>query len=110
MLRDKIISANDNKVQQVTVPEWDCDLFLRCWTGSERATFQDWFSDAKSKADLYGQVLVLSIADEHGKRIFTHGDIEALQAKNGQVLERLTVAALRLNGITSDAVADAKNG
>jgi hypothetical protein len=104
-LRDKILSAKDSNLAKVSVPEWECDIHVKSWSGLERVKVQ-----SLTKSDeLLARVVALSACDEAGVRLFKDEDVAALQEKNGAVLERVALAALQHNGIGKEAIAEAKN-
>lgn len=106
-LKQKILSFTDTKPIQVEVPEWNCTVYLRQWSGVDRDSFTSWFGNNKDKNGSL-KILVLTLCDENGELLFTDEDMEALNQKSFKVLERLTLAALQLNGLNPEAVEDAK--
>lgn len=100
-LRDQILSVADIKPQPVEVPEWMVDgkpltVYLKPMTAAERLQFTlaAYGEDGKYiKEGSRGRMLAAILCDADGGRLFTTTDIEALEAKNGRVIERLYDAA-----------------
>jgi hypothetical protein len=90
---------------KVSVPEWDAEIHVKSWSGSERVKVQS----LQKSDELLARVVALSACDEAGVRLFSDEDVNALQEKNGAVLERVALAALQHNGIGKEAIAEAKN-
>ena len=115
-IRDRILDADDLDTQSVHVPEWDVTLELRSPSGAERAammrlTVDD---DGERKLDDWSLLWPIAIAvcafdPESGERVFQLDEVEALQAKNANVLQRLGDLCLALAGLKPDAV-DAGKG
>lgn len=95
-IKEHILAAVDTSVQAIEIPEWACTLYIRSWTGKERNSILKYKDDPDK---LYQKVLVLSIADESGKAVFSDQDAEAIMGKNTAVLERIVLAAMKHNGI-----------
>lgn len=108
-LKDKIKNASDLKVKPYRVDEWDCDIYLRSWKGSEKSKFQEWFDQKKHLGEVPARVCLLSIANDDGSRVYQDKDLPELLEKSSEVLDRISVEALRLNGLHSEAVDEAKN-
>lgn len=107
-LREKLLNR-PRRVTKVSVPELDTDVYLGVWTGSERAAFHIWYTPER-RGELFGRVLCMSLFDADGNRVFTDDDVATIQQSlDGVVAERLTLEALRMNGIAKEAVSDAKN-
>jgi hypothetical protein len=125
LTKEQILSADDLPRERVDVPEWappgtdpkDSFVFVRTFSGTDREWYDNWFlSHADENLKLpSGKVLnvaamlcSLAICDEHGGKLFSESDIEALGAKNGEALERCYIAARTRNGLGKKAVEDAE--
>jgi len=119
LTRDQILGIVDRKQKVVDVPEWGGEVIIKEMSGADRAEYMA--SIIKFETNEKGEVvaepdpangdaklLSYCLIDEDGNRLFTRDDIEALGAKNGEVLERLANEALNLNAIDKEAVDDAK--
>lgn len=115
-IRDLILNAQDIKTENVTVPEWGCDVFIKGLTGAERDSYeQSMFTvsengkkvDVKmNRGNLRAKLLVKTICDEAGNRIFTDSDVDALGSKSASALERLFPVAQKLSGLSDKDVED----
>lgn len=112
-LRDQILRADDAQAERVHVSEWGVDVWVRGLTGAERDAIEDSMVKGRGKIDLgnfRARLLVKTVVDEDGKRIFNDEDATALGAKSAAALERLVNVAMRLAGIRAGDVEElAKN-
>lgn len=118
LTKDAIIQAQDFSLVPMDVPEWGGRIYLRKWTGKDRALF---FSKSiRPEGDSAGidwdtlfdnmvLAVALSVCDEGGSRIFntSEADMSLLGSKNGDVIQRIYTEALKINGMGQDAVEDA---
>lgn len=111
-LRQHILNVDDKKVIPLEVPEWKTTVHLRAWTAGERASIQRAWREAdktgKGFESLSARVAVISLCDESGVKLFTDEHIPALQNKCASALELILNSALELNGLSGEAVAEAK--
>ncbi|MGO4811143.1 hypothetical protein AB4156_16395 [Cupriavidus sp. 2MCAB6] len=111
LTKDAIFGASDIVSEDVPVPEWGGSVRVCVMSGLARDVFVS--GGGKSDAgfsDFQARLLVATAVDAAGDRIFEPADVERLQAKSRTVLDRLTAAAMRLNGIGHQAQEDiAKN-
>src|SRR4051812_35036157 len=107
-LKDLIIGAADRPTEKQPVPEWGTDVHVRVMSGEERDAWERVaFDDGKlSEEHFRAKLLVRTLCDEAGQRIFADGDAPALAQKSGVVLSRLYDAASRVNGIGKKDVDD----
>jgi hypothetical protein len=98
--KEQIQAAEDRKPETHSVPEWGGEVCLRCMSGPARESFEEAVS-GKSSGDrnFRAHLLVRSLCDEKGQRIFTDQDVDLLGDKSAAVLIRLAEAAMRLSGI-----------
>jgi hypothetical protein len=109
-LRDEILGRDDLPVEVVTVPEWGMDVRVRALSGKDRDGFEASCLKAQGQpgpdgkpqlqlVNVRARLVVLSVVDETGARVFTDEDATALGAKNGKVLDQLFEVAQRLSGL-----------
>jgi len=114
LLRDKILAAKDIQDEVVDVPEWGVKLLVRGLTGRQRARLLQNAVDANGNVDLeriYPELVIYSVYDpETGEQVFKPADRDALADKSGAALERIAQVAMRLSGLSANAVKEAKNG
>jgi hypothetical protein len=102
-LRNRILAANDIKVEKIAVPEWGGDYFIRVISGSDRDAFEDSYADKKMKS-FRVRFLVLALCDKDGERIFSNDDVSELSKKSAIVINRVFEAAWKSNAFTQEAV------
>lgn len=107
--RDAILQAQDIQVAQVAVPEWGGSVYVRGLTGAERDTFEQRCMDSRKGRQinikgLKTLLVVMSVVDAEGQKMFAPKDAEALQAKSARPIERIYKAASDLSGLTDDDV------
>lgn len=107
-LKETILSKIDSDIIPFQVDEWGCQVFLRTWTGTERVEFAKWHTDNKNSHELHAKVCVLSLCDDAGNRLFSDADMPVLMSKSGRVITEIGVASLEHNGISEDAITQAK--
>lgn len=102
-LRNRILAANDIKVEKVSIPEWGGDYFVRVISGADRDSFEESYADQKMKS-FRVRFLILSLCDESGERIFTEADTAELSKKSAVVINRVFEVAWKANAFTQEAV------
>lgn len=110
LTREQILGADDLRTKAVDVPEWGGPVRIRELSARESA---DWVArsndpdvpQAERGLVTISLMLVLSVIDGEGKRIFTDEDIAALQAKNPEAIRRVFDACLAFNGATAEELA-----
>lgn len=109
-----ILACQDTKIEKVHVEAWGGDVYVRSLTGTERDKFEssNVIKDRKSQTydvrieNLRARLVVLSVCDEGGNRLFTDADAITLGAKNAAVIAQLYDVAARLSGISKDDIAE----
>ena len=106
----QILSADDLESQTMTIPEWGGEVIIRTMTEAERSkieasVIQQNGSNQSVNMERYKvKVVVASLVDEEGKRLFTQKNIDALRQKSARPINRIVNAAQKLNGISDDDV------
>lgn len=111
----EIFAASDLKTETVEVPEWGGAVVIRAMTGTQRDAYEQSLmkrgDDGKFTVDTDGmraKLVLYTAVDEQGNALFTADDLAALSGKSAAVIERLALAAQRMNGLASDSVDEAK--
>ena len=113
--RDAILQADDLQYETVEVPEWGGAVRVRGMTGTERDAYtESSMVDARTGevtlADMTSRLLVRTLVDEEGDRLFSDADVRALGRKSGAALDRVARVAQRLSGLSqADMEALVKN-
>ena len=106
-LKDDILRASDLKKVLIEIPEWSKQkIYVRELTGAERADVIE-----KEKDDSFDKrtyLVMLSLVDEHGNRLFQESDLKALASKSARILDRIFQKALELCKMDEDGVQEAE--
>ncbi|MCT2531021.1 phage tail assembly chaperone [SAR92 clade bacterium H921] len=100
--RKSIFKAVDLDIQNVPVPEWGGDICIRGLTARERDHFEASIGQSANLENLRARLVVLSICDETGERVFKDSDATELGKKNAMVVNRLFDICRNMSGM-SDA-------
>lgn len=108
--KTKIFAADDKPLERVEVPEWGGHVFVRTMSAGERDAYEAELydlsqggkkKDAKSMMDnARARLLVRTLVDEKGERLFEDSDIKDLGGKSGLVVDRIFTVARKVNGLT----------
>jgi hypothetical protein len=119
LTKAQILEAQDLQVEDVEVPEWGGTVRVQGMSGAERNRLeQSWAGMSKNGGELseqawgniYARLTAICAVDEQGERLFTSKDVEALGQKSALALQRVALAAMRVSGLSQEAVEDiAKN-
>ena len=110
LTREAIVSAADGKREQVSVPEWGGDVYLRALDGETRDAMDEAYMSRRDKdgkvsnAVFRSIVLEYCLVDSAGARLFGDEQIAALNRKSASVLRRLYERAEKLNELGAEAV------
>lgn len=110
--KEAILAAQDVVTELVEVPEWGGSVRVRGLTGAERDAFEGETiqrngRDVKTNTrNLRARLVVLSVVDDAGVRLFAFHDIEALGEKSARALDRIFAVAMRLSGLRDEDVAE----
>lgn len=113
-IRDRAAASRGSNTERVQVPEWDdIELEFRPVTVKKRAEL---LKNAAAGGDvdlvLFGpSLIVASVYDpETGDAAFTDSDVEMLTELPAGVIDRLASVAMRISGMTPEAVDAGKDG
>jgi len=116
LTRDQIFDSQDIQEEIVAVPEWGGSVKVRGMTGIERDVFESSIMQGKGKnikmnwQNVRAKLVVHSVIDEDGNKLFTDADVARLGEKSAAALDRVFDVAQRLSGITKEDVEElAKN-
>lgn len=110
--REDILEADDLDKREVTVEEWDGEVYIRELTGRERDAFENEILTGDpndpdvNTENLRARLLVRTLCDEDGERLFEDDQMEDLAEKSGAVLGRLFEVAQEMNGMTAEEMTD----
>lgn len=99
----KILAAKDVKTEQVPVPEWGGEVYIKTLSGTERDAFEDAYSSDKMK-NFRVRFLVLTLCDEKGERLFSDSEVDELGKKSASVISKLFEKAWAVNAFRAEDV------
>lgn len=107
-LRDRILAAQDIKIEPVATPEWpevDGELYVKALTGHARDAIERMTTDNnfRFKKDLFDNFRALyasvTLVDADGRLIFDERDVELLGEKSSIALQRVYEKAVALSAV-----------
>lgn len=116
MALDKTAILSHTTIQKelVEVPEWGGEVWVKELTGKERDSYEAEIFQIKSngrktetkfmRANIRARLLVLSIVNDDGVRLFEDYELESLGNLGALALDRLFTVAQRLSGFTEKDV------
>lgn len=117
-LREDILGVDDLSREEVKIPSWNLSqpVYVREMTAAERDEYEAYLLDNRGpdeKKNLRGvraRLVVLTLVDKDGNRIFADSDIDAVGRKGARSIEPIVEAAIKLNAMRKkDVEALAKN-
>jgi len=112
--KNQIISAIDDRYEDVEVPEWGGTVRVKAMSGVEKDAFEASVTTIRRNGNKVEQrpnlenvrakLLAHCIVDESGALIFDDDDIAALGSKSSAALDRVVDVAKRLNRMTNGAI------
>lgn len=107
-IREQILNADDIETELVEVPVWGVTVEVRSMDGRSRTRLLKNAASTDGNIDmetLYPEMVIRCTFDpETGERIFVEDDADLLLSKAAGPLELLAMAAMRVSGMTSDAM------
>ena len=116
MDRDSILGSDDLKTEVIDVPEWNGKVRVRSLTGSERDAYESSITRRHGTdvelnlVNARAKLVVLTVVDDDGNRIFGEDDVMELGKKNATAVNRVFEVAQRLSGLTEEDVKEAVAG
>ncbi|MDB6035858.1 MAG: hypothetical protein JWM16_6196 [Verrucomicrobiales bacterium] len=99
-MRDLILKARETKRQEVYVPEWGQTVYVHEMSGRDRDKYEINVADSRSRGLIRARLVVLSVRDAEGNRIFADADADAVADMPAAGLSRVFNLAASLSGIT----------
>lgn len=107
-IREQILNADDIETELVEVPVWGVNIEVRSMDGRSRTRLLRNAASSDGGVDmetLYPEMVIqCSFDPETGERIFNEDDADVLLAKAAGPLELVAMAAMRVSGMTGNAV------
>lgn len=106
LTRDQFLDADDRKSK--TVKALGGEVRLLEMTGLERGEYEDIAAGlndgAANQLKKMAAIIVFTIADENGERIFGADDIDAVSKKGFSTLNHLFAESLKVNALTKGEI------
>ncbi len=97
MLTKQDLMTRKLAIRKIDIPEWGT-VYIRRLAGGEQDNWEKSIKDLDAW-QLKVQILLRTLCDEEGKRLFTDNDSELLNEIDGSVLVKLARLALKFNRI-----------
>jgi|SRR6266478_4075628 len=114
LTREEILAKDDQKLEEVKVPEWGGSVFVKTMDGPGRVGFEVAIVKRRPKPTETEEkpkhryvmecMLAFSVCDADKNMMFQPDDIEKLADKNGAALARIFKVAARLNPVFDDDI------
>lgn len=107
---DDIVSVKDIVLEEVEVPEWGGNVYVKGLTGAERDKFEASLVLERGKsrtmnlANIRAKLCVLTICDEKRERLFKSEEVQMLSQKSAAALQRVFIVARKLSKIENEDV------
>lgn len=104
--KQSILDAPDRDFEVVDVPKWG-KVSILVMSGAERDAFEQSCADENKRAtmeNIRARLLVRTLGDEEGKRLFEDSDAAALGKKSGKILGKLFDLAQKANGLSKEDI------
>ena len=108
-LSDKIFAADDIESELIEVTQWGVTLLIKSMSAKARAVMID--SAMSNNAGVFNIqqvmpdiVIQCTFDPETGERVFLDNDRDALMSKSAGAVEEVATVAMRLSGMTDEAV------
>ena len=111
LTKEAILQSKDYQDEVINVPEWGGSVRLKTMSGVERDMFETEAMKRKKgdKIELKGLksfLLMLTLVNDKGERLFAEADIDELNKKSGAVIDTLFVKCQDLNKLTQGSLED----
>ena len=107
LTKEQILAIDDLTTEVLEVKEWGGSIIVRTITGTERDALEASISNddgGKNMENLRAKLVVMSVVDEEGNKLFTMKDLNAIGAKSARVLSKVFTVAMRLSGFSKKDV------
>lgn len=109
MNADEILGLDDLVKESIVVPEWGNKTFIvRTMTAAERDQFEQREQERRERtgslAGLRARLIIETLENEDGSRVFGRQHADQLARKSAKILGRIFDVSARLNGMTKQDV------
>jgi hypothetical protein len=109
--REEILSKTKLRQETVTVEEWGGDVIVSEMAGDVRDEWEQLLRKKDKSGNIVSaraKLVVFTVVDEKGNRVFTEDDIPAIGKLSSEALEKICRVAVRINGLTAETIDEAK--
>ena len=99
--RGEILTKVNLKKEKISIPEWGGDVFVSQMTGESRDEWESFLIESKTKQskNFRACLVVSTLVDDKGERIFQFSDIQEVGKLSFSSLDKICEVAQRINGI-----------
>lgn len=108
--KEDILKADDLEREECEVPEWNGSVIVRALNGKERDDYEASCVEQRGKdmhrnlRNVRAKLVVRSVINEDGERLFEDRDANALGLKSAAALDRVFTVAARLSRLSDEDV------
>lgn len=109
--REDILAQTDLKTEIVNIKEWGGDVLVSEMSGTVRDAWEQTLGEKDGAGKIVSpraKLVVFTVVDEQGNRLFKDNDIDAIGKLSASSLEQICITAMKLNGIGDDEIEEAK--
>lgn len=107
LTREQILAARkDRKPHRYEVPEWGGDVFIRVLSAQDQMVL----AEGNNANETPVKVLLYSLVDENGERLFTDDDFSELVQEDFPIIMRVFSESAKLNGLSTKELDEAMEG
>lgn len=109
--REDILSKTDLKKESLTIKEWGGEIFVSEMSGTLRDSWEQMLREKDEEGKIVSpraKLIAFTVVNEKGERIFNDSDVSLIGKLSSSSLEKVCTVAMRLNGLDSDSVEEAK--
>lgn len=107
-IRDRIAACAPYAAEIVKIPEWDVEIEVRSMALGERNEMLQRASEGEGDTNIqsvYPEMVVRCSYDpETGERVFSQDDVEFINTRRADLVDKLALAAMKLSGMDEDSV------
>ena len=100
----KILSANDEKIVEYEIKEWDMVVYLHSMSSDDRIDFAEQVpknDDSHGQLKMAYKLIAICMRDKEGKRIVPVEEADLLGQKDGEVVNKLARACNEACGLSN---------
>lgn len=116
LTKENIIACKDKPTEVVSVPEWNGEVVVQCFSSKEREEIESALLEGKKEGETpslinhRARVVALAIVDpeDNTKKMFSLEEIKILADKNATAIHRIYKAAIKLSKMRREDIEEAE--